>query len=248
MIWVSWRQHRLEMAATLVILVALAAYLVPTGLSNFALFEESALKTCLDAAATDCSDLRRPFMNSYGLANDVVGWFNLVPAVVGLLLAIPIVSEFERRTYRLAWTQSVTRGRWIATRTGMALLGVAVFAVAFTLLLTWWHHPFNTALPGLGLGFNFAGVIPFAYTLWALSLALTAGALSRRVIATVPAALVGFLATRLPLEAVLRPGSLAAVAGPRGFWTAQAIEASVFIGASAMLLALTVWVVSRRMR
>ena len=97
-----------------------------------------------------------------------------------------------------------------------------------------------------------------AYTLWALSLALTAGVLSRRMIATIPAALVGFIVTRVPLEMVLRPGYEGIAGGPAGelpaggasseFWTAQAVEAAIFVGAAAVLLGLTVWVVSRRMR
>ena len=262
MTWLAWRQHRLEMAAALAIVVALAAYLVPTGLSYFALFEDSGLKACLDSGATECTDLRWSFINRYGSANNVVGWFNFVPAVVGLLMAVPIVNEFERRTYRLAWTQSVTRTRWISARVGAAMLGVAVFAAAFTLLLTWWHQPFDRALPlhgkDFGPGFNFTGLMPFAYTLWALSLGLAAGVLSRRIIATVPATRVGVMVTRLPVEMLLRPGyegpaegpGVPAVAGSgsSAFWAAQATEAAIFIGASAVLLALTVWVVSRRMR
>jgi hypothetical protein len=35
---------------------------------------------------------------------------------------------------------------------------------------------------------------------------------------------------------------------PDRFWTFQAIEAAIFLGAAAVLLGLTVWMVSRRMR
>lgn len=262
MTWVAWRQHRLEMAVTLVILAAMAAYLVPTGLSKFASFEDSGLKACLDASATDCSDLRWTFVTSYDALINIVGWFNFVPGIVGLLLATPVVNEFDRRTYRLAWTQSVTRESWLLIKIGLATLGVVVFAALFTLLMTWWHEPLDLAQPryerDFSPSFNFAGMMPFAHTFWALSITLAIGALSRRMIVTVPAALIVFVATRLPLEILMRPISSGAVDGPAGvmpdgeassqFWSAQATEASILIGAAAILLGLTVWVVRRRMR
>jgi hypothetical protein len=262
MTWLAWRQYRLELAAALAIVAALAAYLVPTGLSKFASFEDSGLKACLAAGATDCSDLRWPFVASYDSVINIVGWFNFVPGVVGLLLAAPVVNEFDRRTYRLAWTQSVTRWHWLLAKTGLALVGVTFFAVALTILMTWWHQPLDLAEPRYGRNFspsfNFAAAMPFAHTLWALSLALAAGVLTRRMIVTVPAALLLFIATRVPLEFVLRPAGVMSFEGPAGqiraegepslFWQAQAVEASILIGASAALIGLTVWVVSRRMR
>ena len=45
-----------------------------------------------------------------------VGWLNLVPVLLGALIAAPFVLEFERGTFRLAWTQSITADRWLATR------------------------------------------------------------------------------------------------------------------------------------
>ena len=48
----------------------------------------------------------------------------VVPAVVGAFWGAPLVArELEAGTHRLAWTQSVTRGRWLATRLGLTLLG-----------------------------------------------------------------------------------------------------------------------------
>jgi hypothetical protein len=130
----------------------------------------------------------------------------------------------------------------------MALLGVAVFSALFTMLMTWWYEPVERASVGLGIGpyFSFAGFLPFTFTLWAMSLAVAGGVLGRRVRVAALAALVGFLVTPVPLVAAvavtLTDGTV------DSFWLYQAIEASVFLGASAALLALTVWVVSRRMR
>ena len=56
----------------------------------------------------------------------------------------PLVArELETGTFRLAWTQSVTRTRWLAVK--LALVGLASMAVAglLSLILTWWSSPID---------------------------------------------------------------------------------------------------------
>ena len=225
------------------------------------MFSGSGLEACLDSGIQDCSDLQRRLFESHNSVKAVLNGFSYLPIVIGLLLAAPVVIEIERRTYRLAWTQSVTRRRWLGASIGMAILGVAVFSALFTALMTWWYEPVERAYMhlghGVGPGFTFAGLLPFSYTLWAMSLALAAGVLSRKVVLAAPVAFVGFLAMRIPVEQMLRPSyeqtefGAAANMGrdiADSFWEYQAIEAAIFVCASALLLGLTAWVVSRRTR
>lgn len=52
-----------------------------------------------------------------------------VPAIVGMFCGAPLVAgELEDGTFRLAWTQSVTRTRWLAAR--LVVTGLASMAVA----------------------------------------------------------------------------------------------------------------------
>jgi hypothetical protein len=51
MIWLVWRQHRLQALFALLGLAALAAFLVPTGIRMHNAFERSGLDDCLRAAA-----------------------------------------------------------------------------------------------------------------------------------------------------------------------------------------------------
>jgi hypothetical protein len=261
MTWVAWRQYRTEALIGLAMLVALAAFLVPTGLDRHAAFQDLGIEACLDSRASHCFSLKDQFANGYSSLTNIVGWFNFAPAIFGLLLAAPLVTEFEQRTYRLAWTQSVTRGRWIVVKLAAALVGAAVLSIALTALMTWWYTPLDRIDDSDGLlarGYNFEGVMPFAYTAFALSLALAAGALTRRTLAAIPAAFVLFTIVRLALEFNLRPADAEISEGPNGqliidgvkadqFWTYQAVEGAAFLSAAVLLMALTVWIVKRRM-
>jgi ABC-type transport system involved in multi-copper enzyme maturation permease subunit len=260
MTWVAWRQTRFELALLFLVLIALTAFLIPTGLDKQADFESSDLKTCVDTGIVDCWEVRQNFLNGYNTLNAVVSWFNFIPAVVGLLLAVPVVIEFDRRTYRLAWSQSVGRRRWLATKVAAALLGMAMFSAVLTLLMTWWFQPFNRAEPldQLQQSFNFAGFMPFASAFWSFGLAMAAGVFSRKIIVTVPAALVGFIGLRIPLDVILRPGYEGPADGPAveqavtdavgRFWPLQMTEAGILVGLSVILIILTAWVVERRIR
>ena len=45
----------------------------------------------------------------------------LTPALIGIFWGAPLISrELETGTFRLAWTQSVSRTRWLAVKLGLA--------------------------------------------------------------------------------------------------------------------------------
>ena len=47
-------------------------------------------------------------------------------------------------TFRLAWTQSVTRTRWLAVKLGVVGLASVAVAGLFSLMVTWWSSPLDT--------------------------------------------------------------------------------------------------------
>src|SRR5262245_59437158 len=71
----------------------------------------------------------------------LANWFALVPGVIGVLLAAPFIFDLEHGTYRLAWTQSVTRGRWLGGKLGLSVLAAIVTSCALIVLFTWWRAP-----------------------------------------------------------------------------------------------------------
>jgi hypothetical protein len=258
MTWVAFRQHRSELLVALGVFALMAAYLIPTGLNHVDVFRSSGLEACLDAGG-DCSGLRDQLMRSYEGPNNIVGWFNFVPGFVGVMLAAPIIWDLEQRTYRLAWTQSVTRKQWLLTKLAMGLAGVVAFSALLTSLMTWWHGPIDRSLMlpanDLGQSYDFEGLMPFSYTLFAFALALAVGTASRRLLAGILVGLAGFIAMRGFAGQVLRQDVTgASPADALGeatrdmhrFWETQAVEALVFLSIAAVLLGLTYWLVTRR--
>lgn len=264
MVWLAWRQYRLELLLLGAIFAGLLAFLLPTGFERHAQYRDSGLQACLDAGL-DCPALRDSLVQRYDRLSAIVGWFTVVPAFVGLILAAPMIIDVEQRTYRLAWTQSISRERWLAVHVGLAVAVAVAFSAAFTLLMTWWHAPLDRSATvsgkDLGASFTFEGVLPVAYTAFALGLALVAGVLSRRFQVAIAACVAGFVAVRVVAEYVFRvgltsdvsfeapPGSLAAQEATRDmerFWAVQAIEGALFALAAVLLFAIVWRLVTRR--
>jgi hypothetical protein len=79
-----------------------------------------------------------------------IGFILAAPAIIGIFWGAPLIArELETRTFALAWTQSITRTRWLVVK--LALTGLAAMAVteALTLMQAWWADPISKAIgPG----------------------------------------------------------------------------------------------------
>jgi hypothetical protein len=152
-----------------------------------------------------CQAALDAFYGRFQKLGDLLYWVTLLPGIVGLLLAAPFVAALEQRTHRLDWTQSVTRGRWLAAKLGLAVVTAILAAVVLTLLMTWWRAPFVHFQGRVSNGiYDSEGTVVAAYTLFALGVGLAVGAVWRR---TVPALFVGFggyFAGRLFVDTWLR--------------------------------------------
>jgi ABC-type transport system involved in multi-copper enzyme maturation permease subunit len=132
----------------------------------------------------------------------------VVPALAGLFWGAPLIArEFENGTHRLAWTQSITRTRWLATK--LAVVGtVSVLVTAvLSLLVTWWSSPIDRAHQdrfGSGL-FGERNVVPLAYAAFGFALGALAGTIIRRTIPAMATTMVAFLAVRLAFTYAVRP-------------------------------------------
>jgi hypothetical protein len=210
--WVALRQCRLELIIGLALLAALTALLVPTGMQKLALFRDSGLAACLNAGSEDCTDLARGFLQSYAPLDTIINAIVVfAPTNIGVLLAAPTVLDFEQRTYRLAWTQGVTRNHWLAVKLGIALLGAAFFAGAFTLLFTWWLSPQANLRDPYDRLFTLRGVAPVAYIVFSLALALAVGTLTRRMVPAMIATIIGFFVALHLVGDSVRPSYIAPV-------------------------------------
>ena len=126
-----------------------------------------------------------------------------VPGLIGMFWGAPLVArEFETGTFRLAWTQGVTRNRWLAAK--LAVAGVASMAAAglLSLMVTWWSSPIDrrTGQPAHVRHVPRRGIAPVGYAAFAFALGVTAGLLIRRTLPAMAVTLAVFAAVsrRLP--------------------------------------------------
>jgi hypothetical protein len=217
MIRLSTLQFRTQAATAAAALAIFAVILAATSPHLFGMYDSSRIAAC--QARGDCLPLATSFMNKLGGFYTVfyfigIGFLLLVPAVIGTFWAAPLLTrEFEAGTFQLAWTQSVTRTRWLAAKLGVGALAAMATAGLLSLLLTWWSGPIDTAAPFdkgnsvtfLRLGFVLfptRGIAPLGYAAFAFALGVTAGVLIRR---TVPAMAATFLFIQIAWPIWVRP-------------------------------------------
>jgi hypothetical protein len=210
MIWVSWRQHRGQAMACLAVLAGLAIYAIMVGTSMRTAFGKDGLAPCLAGSqGTGCQDAISTFTNEFGSEVNIAFWSVclIVPGLIGVLVGAPLVArELEYGTWRLAWSQTVPRSRWLATKLALVTGGLVVLGAAMTAVITWYRAPMDR-LTGRFLHniYDFEGVVLTTYILCAFGFAVLAGLLIRRSIPAMIAAFVPWLAIRLVVEFVFRP-------------------------------------------
>jgi hypothetical protein len=195
--WLVWRQYRTSAAISAALLAALAALVVITGLHTAAQFH-AAFGSCL--AASTCRFPNDNVNLDSGPLGFVIEFTLAVPALLGMFFGAPLVArEIETGTGQFAWTQGVTRRRWLAVKVGWLLLAALAWGGAVGALVTWWSGPKNAAYlnafsPGT---FDVQGIMPAAYSLFAMALGITAGTLIRRVLPALGVTLFGYFGIRL---------------------------------------------------
>ena len=130
----------------------------------------------------------------------------VAPGLIGMFWGAPLVArEFEEGTFRLAWTQSVTRTRWMAVK--LAVVGLAGMAAAglLSLVVTWWSGPLDRTDLNQFATFDQRGIVPVGYAAFAFTLGVLAGALIRRTLPAMFVTLAVFVAVRLTEFSWLRP-------------------------------------------
>jgi hypothetical protein len=187
MIWFTWRQFRTQTLVTAGALAAFGALLVVTGRSIADAYAQVATCQGNCAAALD-NFLAQIYSGASGTVyNFATATAYVIPALIGVFWGAPLIArELETGTHRLAWSQSVTRTRWLASK--VAVVGAATAATAG--LLTWavtiWAQRIDGATGNRITPFLYGarGIVPIGYALFAFAVGVTAGLLIRR---TVPA-------------------------------------------------------------
>jgi hypothetical protein len=219
MIWLTWRQFRVQ---TVVAAAALAGFAVIFGVTGPNLahaYAASGLASCRG----NCTSLSGTFLTQvksdslYPLLYFAGGAaLYLTPALIGIFWGAPLVSrELEAGTLRLTWNQSVTRTRWMAAKLGLVGLAAMATAGLLSLILTWWSGPIDRAggFPVTAgqlsrfspLVFDARGFAPVGYAAFAFTLGVTVGVLTRRTLPAMAIVLACVAVVQLGWPSVVRP-------------------------------------------
>lgn len=200
MTWILWRQHRVQLAVLTAALTALALLLVPSGHT--------------------LGHANSPFAG-HELETMLVNLSVAVPLLLGVFLGVSLLGrEFEQGTNLLAWSQTISRRRWLATKLTSVLAFTVLASTVLSVLATWWARRGIGESRFSGLRFDTADLAPIGYSVFAVALGFAAGAVLRRVMPAVATTVGGFFAVRLFVELTLRPrfhAPVRAVSGLIGF-------------------------------
>jgi len=131
-----------------------------------------------------------------------------VPGLLGVFWGAPLISgEFAAGTHRLAWTQSVTRRRWLSVKLLVVGLASTCLIGLLVLLLTWSlaRYDFvegNRFSPWV---FGARGIVPLAYALFAFNVGCVAGVLLRRPVPAMGLTLAMFVVPQFLVPLEVRP-------------------------------------------
>lgn len=231
MIWVTWRQHHLEGFWVLLAVALLAGCI---GIVTY----EAGLTSCSGARGGTC------------VPNDLVGYLavfimgvNLIhypmvvfPALVGAFVGGPLLArEIENGTHRLAWTQGLTRTRWLFEKLGLIFVPLMVAAAVLGILEV---NLISSQGPQANHWFWFDQQAPMVVgsTAFALALGVAAGSVLGKSVPAMAVSLVAFVVTRVGIAELARahylnpvlyktndPTALNGVLGadPTGWWLDQ---------------------------
>jgi ABC-2 family transporter protein len=200
------RQFRAEAIIAFGALTALAIALLITGV-HLAHVNDAFQTAC--QAAGDCDSVNNPIGTLYRpLQTALPLLVILTPALLGLFLGAPLIArELETGTFRLVWTQSITRARWLTAKLGLVGLAAMTIAGLLTWIVNWWASPLDAINQDRfdPESFGYHGIVTIGYTAFAIALGAAAGLLLRRTVPAMALTLAGYAAARLAVTYWIRP-------------------------------------------
>jgi ABC-type transport system involved in multi-copper enzyme maturation permease subunit len=206
MMWLSWRQFRVQALFAACALAVIAVYLGYLG---------SEIRDAYDVyranceSLADCAQAKSQFRSAYQntllfLATGLA----LIPALIGTFWGAPLIArELENGTHRMVWNQSVTRPRWLIGKVLLVGLAAVLVTGAAAALLTWAARPFDEVVKEQFDAFVFGArnIAPIGYAAVAFTFGTVVGLLLRRTLPAMAVTLVVFLAFQFFFPTMVRP-------------------------------------------
>jgi hypothetical protein len=201
MMWLTWRQFRVQAVSVFAALAAICVVLAITGPEM--------------VGETNFSD--QEFLYFAGLFA-----LYLLPAVIGVFWGVPMVTrELESGTHSLVWNQSIGRTRWLAVKLGVGAAAAMLTAGLLSVAVSWWASPIDAAAGDPRIGeflprispaiFAVRGIVPIGYAAFAFVLGIAVGMLLRRTLPAMAVTLAVFTVVQVAVPLAVRPHVLPAV-------------------------------------
>lgn len=211
MIWMTWRQFRTPALATGTLLLVLLGGLALTWPEVTQLARETGYTGCQGDACRAAGEaflqaLQPGWASEFHIA--AIGALYLLPALVGIFWGAPLVArELESGTYRMVFSQSVSRGRWLLVKLAAGCGAAALGAGLLSLVLTEWAQPIDGASADRmnPLVFAARGIVPVGYATLAFVVGVAAGLLLRRTLAAMAVTLLVVISLQIAAPFVVRP-------------------------------------------
>jgi hypothetical protein len=206
MIWMSWRQFRVQALVGAAALALLAAYLLHLG-GDIRHAYDAYRARCQSNG--DCGQSMNQFQSDYqSTLLFLAAGLGLIPAILGAFWGAPLIArELEAGTQRLVWNQSVTRRRWLVVK--LTVVGLASMTVAgmASLLLTWAASPVDRVADDRfsTIVFGARDIAPIAYAALAFTLGTIVGLLVRRTVPAMALTLLAVIVIQFVVPNLVRP-------------------------------------------
>jgi hypothetical protein len=212
MIRLTWRQFRILGFVAVALLIIAAGLFASTGPHLAHVYDVYAKAQAACTSGGNCPSISFTIGKFDALLELIGTALVAVPGLIGAFWGAPLIArEFENGTHRLAWTQSISRARWVSVK--LALVGAASIAATglLSFMVTWWSTPIdhsNMNQFGSGL-FGERNVVPLGYAAFGFALGVLIGLLIRRTLPAMAATLAVFLGVRIAFTYLVRPHLLA---------------------------------------
>ncbi|RKT86479.1 hypothetical protein SAMN05421805_106130 [Saccharopolyspora antimicrobica] len=225
MIWVAWRQHRAQLITLAAVLLLGGATVLVLHSTMAGRIEELGLRACLSLVekTPECAPARVEFQDEwFDLLKVGQGAVFALPLLLGVFCAAPLFArEIEHGTHVLAFTQSVSRLRWMITKVAILLLPSAVVLAVLQLLVGRWVAAAEQLGPERSspfhwLSFDTTGPMPLVHLLFSFAVGALLGAVTRRSLMAAVTTLSTLVAVRavtstvapdfLPVQRFTTPG------------------------------------------
>jgi ABC-2 family transporter protein len=204
----TWLQARTQTLVATGVLAALVVAAAITGVQLSHLYH-SLVAHC----QTGCDLATSQFLSHQHFMDHLLDIVALVvPAVLGIFWGAPLFArEFETGTFRVAWTQSITRSRWLITKLAVVALMTIAVAGVLTLTITWWYRAQDPVSTTPFAVFDRRGIAPIGYAVFAFAVGALVGAVVRRTVPAMASTLAVFVFARIATTLWVRPHLLSPV-------------------------------------